>query len=673
MSAIPSRGNAWQSLEQAIGPVVDELMTLNSIPGLTLAVTRDGKLLLEKGYGRVRIDGGRELPAGPNSRFKIGSVSKACITGPAGFQAMAARQLNPATTRLYGPGGIFGGSFDDDIEIRLQVFAGQPGVQAARRSWYRSITIQHLLDHDAGFANSGSAAAAAVLFGIPEHEVTYEHVHSHFLRTKLLLYQPGTAAQWEAADPDNRNPYSNHGFGLWTLLIPTITGRTFPEYVRDEHLAPLNLQHDVRPERQYPDSCDAGRYTVDGDGALQLVPFKDSGPELAAGGFMASARALLGITRHLAATYTGEDLDRMGWGRNSKGKLAHNGAAGGLRAYVAMFPDGYISNSGVDLSRIHVAAAVNTGTITTGQLRELTDACALSVPPSQVPDDFDLWDEPNGARCEYLPLPAGVYSIRQKSSRRLVDAHEHAGADFSVVTRSAQNNDTQRWRFTPVGAVYTIQQVSSDRFVDAHESADADFSVVSRGDQGNDSQRWVAMNVVGDRSTYTLQQLSSGRFLDAHEHSGQDFSLVTRPAQNNDTQRWVLAPQADGTLTVVQSSSGRFMDAHEHAGEDFSLVTRASQDNDTQRWRFTLVGAVYTIQQVSSDRFVDAHEHSGQDFSLVTRPGQQNDSQRWVHLGGTLQQLSSARFMDAHEHDRQDFSVVTRAAQPNDTQRWFIE
>ncbi len=26
-----------------------------------------------------------------------------------------------------------------------------------------------------------------------------------------------------------------------------------------------------------------------------------------------------------------------------------------------------------------------------------------------------------------------------------MDAHEHSGADFSVVTRTAQNNDTQRW------------------------------------------------------------------------------------------------------------------------------------------------------------------------------------------------------------------------------------
>jgi hypothetical protein len=38
-----------------------------------------------------------------------------------------------------------------------------------------------------------------------------------------------------------------------------------------------------------------------------------------------------------------------------------------------------------------------------------------------------------------------TYTIKQKSSGRFVDAHEIVERDFAVVTRSAQNNDTQRW------------------------------------------------------------------------------------------------------------------------------------------------------------------------------------------------------------------------------------
>ncbi|MGH9222650.1 MAG: RICIN domain-containing protein [Acidimicrobiales bacterium] len=276
-----------------------------------------------------------------------------------------------------------------------------------------------------------------------------------------------------------------------------------------------------------------------------------------------------------------------------------------------------------------------------------------------------------------LPVAPGLHTVRQESSGRFMDAHEAAAKDFKVVTRPAQGNDSQRWRFTPVGAVYTIRQASSGRFVDAHEIADKDFAIVTRPDQGNDTQRWVALPLFGHLSTYTLQQLSSRRFMDAHESAAKDFAVVTRPPQANDTQRWVLAPGEDGAFTVVQLSSARFVDAHEITEKDFAVVTRPSQANDTQRWLFTPVAGVYTIQQVNTDRFMDAHEVADKDFATVTRPAQVNDSQRWVvsYLGGdsyTLQQLSSGRFLDAHEIVAQDFSVVTRPGQDNDTQRWII-
>ena len=269
----------------------------------------------------------------------------------------------------------------------------------------------------------------------------------------------------------------------------------------------------------------------------------------------------------------------------------------------------------------------------------------------------------------------GLYTIQQRSNDRFVDAHEHAGEDFRLVTRPAQGNDTQRWEVETIGLVCTIQQLSNGRFVDAHEHAGEDFRLVTRTAQNNDTQRWVITPVPGRLVTYTIQQLSSGRFVDAHEHAGQDFRLVTRTAQNNDTQRWMLSSIGGCNYTIQQAINGRFVDAHEHGGEDFRLVTRTAQNNDTQRWTLRTVGYLCTIRQRSSGRLVDAHEHSGQDFRLVTRTAQLNDTQRWVatrvgHETYTLQQLSNGRFVDAHEHAGQDFRLVTRTAQNNDTQRW---
>ena len=151
-----------------------------------------------------------------------------------------------------------------------------------------------------------------------------------------------------------------------------------------------------------------------------------------------------------------------------------------------------------------------------------------------------------------------IYTIQQKSNGRFVDAHVSAANDFSLVTRSAQNNDTQKWILTPVGGIYTIQQKSNGRFVDAHVSAGQDFSLVTRPVQNNATQRWIltpspflekSVRVLGaplDDDTYTIEQKSNGRFVDAHESAGNDFSLVSRPEQNNDTQRWVIKSLSSG-------------------------------------------------------------------------------------------------------------------------------
>jgi hypothetical protein len=272
--------------------------------------------------------------------------------------------------------------------------------------------------------------------------------------------------------------------------------------------------------------------------------------------------------------------------------------------------------------------------------------------------------------------PSGTYTVRQKSGGRFLDAHEIVEKDFRLVTRPAQNNDSQRWQLTLVGTVFAVRQKSNGRYLDAHESSSKDFRMVTRPDQGDASQRWVVVPE-GDGSA-SIHQLNTARFVDAHEIVEKDFALVTRPAQNNNTQRWILGAAGANTFTIRQKSNGRFVDAHEIESKDFSVVTRTAQNNDSQRWILAPVGAVYTVRQKSNGRFVDAHETAAEDFKLVTRPPQGNDSQRWALLpagGGsfTVRQLSNGRVMDTHDSAAQDFSVVTRPPQNDDTQHWIFD
>ncbi len=73
------------------------------------------------------------------------------------------------------------------------------------------------------------------------------------------------------------------------------------------------------------------------------------------------------------------------------------------------------------------------------------------------------WDE-SLFPAVFPPLSPGLYTIQQKVNNRFLDAYETTQNDFNVVTRTAQNNSTQRWILTPVGSVYTIQQKSNGQF-----------------------------------------------------------------------------------------------------------------------------------------------------------------------------------------------------------------
>ena len=400
MNTLPSTGQAWPELEEKVDSFVEALIAKNNLPGMTVAVTKAGRLILSNGYGYALVDGTKKLPMKPCHRCRFGSACKALVTGPSGFQLMKSKGIDPKSTKLYGPKGFFGGIFDADIDIGIKAHAPK---SAKWKEWYEKITIQNLLDHRAGFIGSGNVPDAAKMFGVSEDKLTYEQIHRHFLRTCELLHEPGTTPPKNKPGTDQELvPYSNHGFGLWTLLIPKMSGKSYLDYVREDFLKPMKLHNAVRPERANPDSCDAWNHKYNADKEPEVFPFEEHGLGLAAGGFRASAQALARLMVELDKKYTTEELDSMGWFKDSKDKLGHSSGLGGGTAYVAMFPKGYISSTNVDLSEVHVAVVTNIDT-STNDLSSLADKIVLAVPVSNVPATFDIWKQgKSDCSCEYV-------------------------------------------------------------------------------------------------------------------------------------------------------------------------------------------------------------------------------------------------------------------------------
>jgi len=88
MNTLKSTGEAWGQLEEKVDSLVEAFIEEKSLPGMTVAVTKRGRLILSKGYGYALVDGTRKFPMKPCSRSKIGSVTKAVVTGPSGYQLM---------------------------------------------------------------------------------------------------------------------------------------------------------------------------------------------------------------------------------------------------------------------------------------------------------------------------------------------------------------------------------------------------------------------------------------------------------------------------------------------------------------------------------------------------------------------------------------------------------
>ena len=158
MNTLASTGEAWDQLEEKVDSLVKALFDETNFPGMTVAVTKGGRLLLSKGYGYALVDGTRKLPMKPCSRTKIGSVTKAVVTGPSGFQLMKSKNIDPESQKLYGPKGFFGGIFDADIDIGIKAFAAESasGRNGTKRSpfnicWIIRLGLLGLLAGSSGF------------------------------------------------------------------------------------------------------------------------------------------------------------------------------------------------------------------------------------------------------------------------------------------------------------------------------------------------------------------------------------------------------------------------------------------------------------------------------------------------------------------------------------------
>ena len=186
------------------------------IPGLALAVIRDGRVVKERGYGLANIE--LQVLVTPETVFQLGSIGK---------------QFTAAAILMLAEDGKL--SLDDKITRYL------PNTAAA----WNGITIRHLLNHTSGLADYTDDKYIAPGGLTPLHEeLTDDEILRRFT-TLPFDFAPGE--KWS---------YSNTGYAILGFLVRKVSGQSYGDFLRSRIFKPLGMsatrvisESDIIPNR----------------------------------------------------------------------------------------------------------------------------------------------------------------------------------------------------------------------------------------------------------------------------------------------------------------------------------------------------------------------------------------------------------------------------------------
>lgn len=193
-----------ESEQQAIAGIAREFMERFKVPGVSVAIAREGKFVLRRGFGVT--DGETRTPVTPGHLFRIASVSKP-FTSAAIFSMIEQGRL-ALDDLVFGEKGRLGLEFGKTPPERV-----------------KEITVHHLLTHTCGgWANKG----ADPMFLHPR--MNHREMIAWTLANQPLTHQPGTAYA-----------YSNFGYCILGRLLEKVTGLPYVQAMQREVLAKCGI------------------------------------------------------------------------------------------------------------------------------------------------------------------------------------------------------------------------------------------------------------------------------------------------------------------------------------------------------------------------------------------------------------------------------------------------
>lgn len=299
---------------------IESEMEALRIPGLSLAIAKDGEVMLARGYGFANVE--HEVRATPQTVYQSGSLGKQ-------FTATAVMML-VEEGRL---------ALDDPLSSQL------PGTPAH----WKDVRIRHLLTHTSGIRD----------YDLPlQHEYTDGDL-LHAFAAPPLDFPPGTVFR-----------YSNTGYSLLGFVIERVSGRFYGELLAERVFRPLGMESArIISERDIVRHRAAGYRLVDGalqnqewvspslnrlaDGSLYLTALDLARWDAALYGETLLKRpslALMWTPARLANGQVAEGVDDdaygLGWAigeQRGHRRIQHGGAWQGFSTAIARYVDDRLS------------------------------------------------------------------------------------------------------------------------------------------------------------------------------------------------------------------------------------------------------------------------------------------------------------------------------------------
>ena len=178
----------------AVSEYVKAEMQRQHIPGLSLLVVKDSKIIRAEGFGLANVE--LQVSVKPETIFQSGSVGK---------------QFTATAVMMLVEEGKIG--LDDPL---TKYFTDAPA------SW-KDVTVRELLSHTAGFGDYPKD------FDLRKDWTEDEELK--LIESIPLAYPPGT--KWE---------YSNFGYVTLGILIHRVTGEFYGDFLQQRIFQPLGMQ-----------------------------------------------------------------------------------------------------------------------------------------------------------------------------------------------------------------------------------------------------------------------------------------------------------------------------------------------------------------------------------------------------------------------------------------------